>query len=48
MIATITFHRAINCGAALQSYALQCAIEDIGEKASVIDYRCKKLEESYK
>ena len=48
MIATITFHRAINCGAALQSYALQCAIEDMGEKAIVIDYRCKKLEESYK
>ena len=40
----ITFHRAVNYGAVLQAYALQHAIEKLGYKAEIIDYRCKEVD----
>ncbi len=48
IIATITFHRALNCGAVLQSYALQKYIESLKCDSEVIDYRCPKVEEAYR
>ena len=47
-IGVITFHRAINYGAALQTYALQRAISDLGFDTEVIDYRCEHMENLYK
>lgn len=47
-IATITFHRAINFGAVLQTYALQHFITECGADCEVLDYRCKYLENHYK
>lgn len=47
-IGVITFHRAINYGAALQTYALQRAISDLGFDTEVIDYRCDHMENLYK
>lgn len=47
-IATITFHRALNCGAVLQTYALQKYINKLKKDSEVIDYRCKKIENSYR
>lgn len=44
----ITFHRAINYGAALQSFALQEALNKMGYDAEVIDYACEYLEKHYK
>lgn len=35
----LTFHRALNYGAVLQTYALQKALENCGAEAEVIDYR---------
>ncbi|MDP4182404.1 MAG: polysaccharide pyruvyl transferase family protein [Bacillota bacterium] len=46
--ATLTFHRALNYGAVLQAYALQKAIEDLGHDNTIIDYRCKAIENFYK
>lgn len=46
-VATITFHRAINCGAILQAYALQQAIFHFDVKTDIIDYRCPCLEKTY-
>lgn len=43
-IATLTFHRAINYGAALQTYALQKSIQKLGYDTEVMDYRCDFLE----
>ena len=40
----ITFHRAVNYGAVLQTYALQRAVEKLGHEAEVIDYRCKEVD----
>ena len=44
----ITFHRAINYGAVLQTYALQEYLNDHGYNAEVIDYRCDHMENFYK
>lgn len=44
----ITFHRAINYGAVLQTYALQKYLNDNGHDAEVIDYRCDHMESFYK
>ena len=44
----ITFHRAINYGAALQTYALQKVLSDKNIDAEVIDYRCDYMENFYK
>ena len=47
-IGVITFHRAINYGAALQTYALQKALTNLGFDSEVIDYRCDYMEELYR
>lgn len=47
-IAIITFHRAINYGAALQTYALFQYLQDKGHSVVVLDYRSSYLERSYK
>ena len=43
-IGILTFHRAGNYGAVLQTYALQTAIEKLGAKAEIIDYHCPEVE----
>lgn len=47
-VGIITFHRAINFGAALQVLALQKTIENIGACVEVIDYRCEYIEKDYR
>lgn len=44
----ITFHRALNYGAILQSYALWQIINSFDIPCEIIDYRCKFIEELYK
>lgn len=48
-IGILTFHRAANYGAVLQAYALENAILKIDEnvQVEVVDYRCRKIEDSY-
>lgn len=43
----VTFHCSYNYGSALQAYALQIAVEKLGHKATIIDYRSKNFD-SYK
>ena len=40
-IGILTFHRADNFGAALQSYALQTYLQRKGYDARIVDYRCE-------
>lgn len=47
-IGIITFHRAINYGALLQTYALQKYLNLSNFDAEVIDYRCEYMENFYK
>lgn len=47
-IGTLTFHRAQNFGAMLQAYALETAFSQLGADCKIIDYRCDKVEKSYK
>lgn len=47
-IGIITFHNAINYGAALQSFASQQFLNDNGIDAEVIDYHCDKFANDYK
>lgn len=47
-IGIMTFHRAINYGAVLQTYALQKFINSKNYDAEVIDYRCDYMENFYK
>lgn len=47
-ICILTFHRAQNYGAVLQAYALQKKIEELGHTCDILDYRCEKIENSYK
>lgn len=42
-IATLTFHRALNYGAVLQTYALQKVLDDLGYDTEVLDYRSSLL-----
>ena len=37
-VGIITMHRVLNCGSALQAYALQRIIQDMGFDAELIDY----------
>lgn len=37
-VGIITMHRVRNCGSALQAYATQCAVENCGFEAEIIDY----------
>ena len=46
-IGILTFHRAVNYGAVLQTYALCKSIDKLGGKPEVIDYRCKMIEDFY-
>ena len=43
----LTFHRAVNYGAVLQSYALNKAANLLGFETEIIDYRCKFIEDYY-
>lgn len=47
-VATLTFHRALNYGAVLQTYALQKKLLDLGYDTCVLDYRSNFIEEHYK
>lgn len=46
--ATITFHKAINYGAILQTYALQQSILKLGIDNDIINYDCKLISDEYK
>jgi len=46
-VGLLTFHNTLNYGAALQAYALQEAIKNIGADCEIIDYRNKYIEDSY-
>lgn len=46
-VGIITFHRAINYGAVLQTHALQKTLKKLGAEADVLDYRCDHLEKNY-
>lgn len=43
----ITFHRAVNYGAILQTYALNTTINNLGVNCEIIDYHCPFLEKHY-
>lgn len=45
-IATLTFHRVMNCGAVLQAYALQHYCSKFAN-TQILDYRCDYLEKKY-
>lgn len=47
-VAIITFHRAINYGAVLQTYALSKYLKESGYDVKVLDYRSEAIESSYK
>ena len=47
-VGIITFHRAKNCGAVLQGYALQKAVQSFGNDCEIIDYKCENIDKSYK
>lgn len=47
-IGILTFHRAVNYGAVLQTYALQHQIQNMGAECKVIDYQCDAIEDCYK
>lgn len=47
MIGIITFHRAANYGAVLQTIALQHTLDTLGIQNNVIDYRCEFIEKHY-
>lgn len=46
-IGIITFHRADNYGALLQTYALQRKFVEKGNSVDIIDYRCTAIEKWY-
>ena len=47
-VGILTFHRAINYGAALQTFALNYYLNSQKIDATTIDYRCKYIEKEYK
>lgn len=47
-VGIITFHNAINYGAALQSFASQQFLNNNGIEAEVVDYHCEKFANDYK
>lgn len=47
-IGIITFHRALNYGAVLQSYALQKTVTSLGANCEIVDYICPKISHDYK
>lgn len=46
-VGILTFHRADNYGAVLQTYALYAQCRAMGYDVEVIDYRCDAIERSY-
>lgn len=48
LVGTMTFHKSINYGSALQAYALQKTILSLGYKSEIIDYKPKAIEEIYR
>ena len=44
-VGIITFHCSYNFGSALQSFAMQAAVQRLGYAASLIDYRSKDFEQ---
>lgn len=44
----ITFHRALNYGAVLQTYALQKTVSSLGSQCEVVDYLSPKITHDYK
>ena len=46
-VGILTEHRARNFGSCLQAYALQTAIEKLGHKAEIVDYRPIAIENSF-
>ncbi|MBE5825482.1 MAG: polysaccharide pyruvyl transferase family protein [Butyrivibrio sp.] len=48
MIGILTFHRAVNYGAVLQTYGLQKTLDDLEITSEVIDYRSSVIENPYK
>lgn len=47
-VGTITYHRAVNYGAVLQTFALQKVLDKLGVENEVIDYRADYIEWIYK
>jgi len=47
-VGTLTYHRAVNYGAVLQTYALQKVLDKLGVENEVIDYRADFIEWIYK
>nr|WP_296832371.1 polysaccharide pyruvyl transferase family protein [uncultured Marvinbryantia sp.] len=47
-IGILTFSNAYNLGAALQAYSLQRMLEDMGNDAELIDYRCSAIDAMHK
>lgn len=47
-IGILTFSNAFNLGAALQAYSLQRTLEEMGNDAELIDYRCPAIEAMHK
>ena len=37
-VGIVTFHRALNYGAVLQSYALQKTVSSLGAECEIVDY----------
>lgn len=46
-VGLLTFHRAENYGAVLQAYALKGFMSKIGCSVTIIDFRCKSIEQNY-
>lgn len=47
-VGLLTFHRAVNYGAVLQTYALNCILKKYGADIEIIDYRNELIEAYYK
>ena len=47
-VGIVTFHRALNYGAVLQSYALQKTVSSLGAECEIVDYICPKITADYK
>lgn len=47
MVGILTFHRAVNYGAVLQTYALQNTLQELNIPNEIIDYRAPFIEQHY-
>ena len=47
-IGILTFHKARNYGAILQTYALQKKLRQFNSDTEIIDYNCPYFQDSYK